>query len=259
MKLNPKKCSFSIEEGKFLGHIITPEGIKIHPDKIQAIMTMQAPKTLHEVQSLNLKVVALGRYLSRSTEKSLPLFRKLKHCLQKKDFKWTEEANEAFTQMKQYIVNLPNLTAPQKGEVLLVYLSVCNEAVGAVLMVERERKQLPVYFVSKVLQGAELNYNPLEKLALAILFTSRRLGRYFQAHRIRVITNQPLKQILGRPEMAGRIAKWAIELGGYEIEYAPRSAMKGQVLADFITEIPTQAIESVQVLSKKKGKRDLLE
>lgn len=71
-----------------------------------------------------------------------------------------------------------------------------------------------------------------------MLHASRRLRRYFEAHPIRVITDQPIKQILNKAEASGRLTKYSVELGAYDITYIPRSAIKGQVLADFISEVP---------------------
>lgn len=71
------------------------------------------------------------------------------------------------------------------------------------------------------------------------MHTARRLRRYFQAHSICVLTDQPIRQVLLKPENSGRLAKWAIELGEHDITYKPRSAVKGQILADFIAESST--------------------
>ncbi|GKB12552.1 reverse transcriptase domain-containing protein [Tanacetum coccineum] len=95
---------------------------------------------------------------------------------------------------------------------------------------------MPVYFVSRALQGPEINYTSMEKLVLALVHASKRLKRYFQAHTIIVITDQPIKQVLSRPEVAGRLQKWSIELGEYDIQYRPRTSVKGKILADFIVE-----------------------
>lgn len=78
----------------------------------------------------------------------------------------------------------------------------------------------------------------MEKLVLALVHTAKRLRRYFQAHPMRVITEQPLRSILEKPEDSGRLAKWAVGLGEHKIEYVPRRAYKGQVFADFLTELP---------------------
>lgn len=70
------------------------------------------------------------------------------------------------------------------------------------------------------------------------MHAGRRLKHYFQAHPIVVLTNQPLKQIWMKPEASGRLVKWAIELGEHDITFSPRNSVKGQVLADFISEMP---------------------
>ncbi|GKC42424.1 reverse transcriptase domain-containing protein [Tanacetum coccineum] len=107
-------------------------------------------------------------------------------------------------------------------------------------MTDREGKQVPVYFVSRALRGPEINYTPMEKLVLALLSASKRLKRYFQAHTIVVITDQPIKQLLSSSEISGRMLKWKFELEGYDIQYRPRTAIKGQILADFIVERPEE-------------------
>nr|GEZ04909.1 hypothetical protein [Tanacetum cinerariifolium] len=83
MKLNPKKCSFGLVEGVFLGYVITPEGIKPCPDKTAAVLQLPSPQTVKEVQSLNGKLASLNRFLSESAEKSLPLFQTLKNALKR--------------------------------------------------------------------------------------------------------------------------------------------------------------------------------
>ncbi|GJZ05071.1 reverse transcriptase domain-containing protein [Tanacetum coccineum] len=179
-------------------------------------------------------------FITNQAEKSLPFFKTLKKCTKKSDFLWTEEAEAAFRQMKEHIAKLPMLTAPEEQEELIVYLAASKEAVSAVLMTEREARQMPIYFVSRALRGPEVNYTPMEKVVLALVHASKRLRRYFQAHPIIVITDQPIKNILSNPEVAGRMQKWSIQLGEFGIHYRPRVSVKGQVLADFIVERPEE-------------------
>ncbi|GJU36581.1 reverse transcriptase domain-containing protein [Tanacetum coccineum] len=116
MKLNPKKCAFGAVEGMFLGYIITPEGIKPCPSKTEAVLQISSPLTIKEVQSLNGKLASLNRFLSKSAETSLPLFKTLKKCIKKSDFHWTPEAKQAFKQLKQHLSELPLLVAPKPKE-----------------------------------------------------------------------------------------------------------------------------------------------
>ncbi|GKB98784.1 putative nucleotidyltransferase, ribonuclease H [Tanacetum coccineum] len=247
MKLNPKKCSFGMEEGKFLGYIVTSEGIRANPDKTKAVMDMPSPKTLKQMQSLSGKLAALNSFLSKSAERSLPFLDTLKKCTNKKDFRWTEAAEAAFLEMKKLVSELPTLTTPKKGETLMMYLAAASEAVSAVLLTERNGRQMPIHYVSRSLQGAETNYAPMEKLALALVHAARRLRRYFQAHPIKVITDSPIGQVLNNSGASGRLAKWAVELGAYGITYVPRVAIKGQVLADFLADTPTEISATAEV------------
>ncbi|GJY61338.1 reverse transcriptase domain-containing protein [Tanacetum coccineum] len=248
MKLNPKKCTFGATEGMFLGYMISPEGIKPCPDKTEAVLQLPSPRTIKEVQSLNGKLASLNRFLSKSAEKSLPLFKTLKKCIKKSDFHWTPEAEQAFKQLKQHLVKLPMLVAPKPKEELIMYLSASYGAISAVLMTERDTVQTPVYFVSRALQAPELNYTPMEKLVLALVCAAKRLRRYFQAHPIVVITDQPIKQVISRPDVAGRLQKWSIMLGEHNITYRPRTSVKGQILADFLVEKPDDAPPEASVI-----------
>ena len=128
------------------------------------------------------------------------------------------------------------LSKPETGESLILYLATTEHAISSVLVREDGRQQKPVYYVSKRLLGAESRYPSMEKLALSLVHASRKLRPYFQAHPIRVYTDQPLRQALAKPETSGRLLKWAVELGQFEITYHPRTTIKGQALADFIVE-----------------------
>ncbi|GJV66210.1 reverse transcriptase domain-containing protein [Tanacetum coccineum] len=196
MKLNLKKCTFGAEEGTFLGHVVSMKGIKACLEKAKAVMKLQSPQRLKKEQSLNKKLESLNRFLSKSAEKSLPFFKTLKWCVKKSDFQWTPEAERAFQGMKQCIVELRMVTAPRPKEELIMYLCVAREAISAVLLAEIDLQQILVYFVSRALQAPEINYNSMEKLVLALVHATRRLRRYFQAHPVVVITDQPIKQIL---------------------------------------------------------------
>ncbi|GKC77586.1 reverse transcriptase domain-containing protein [Tanacetum coccineum] len=164
MKLNPKKCTFGIEEGMFLGNKVNTEGIKVCAGKVEAVLSLPSPKCLKDVQKLNEKLASLNRFLSKSSKKSLPFFKTLKKCTKKNDLQWTAEAKVAFKEMKKLITELPTLTAPREKEELIVYLAVAREAMSAVLITERGVKQMPLYFISRALQGPEINYTPMEKL-----------------------------------------------------------------------------------------------
>ncbi|GJX33371.1 reverse transcriptase domain-containing protein [Tanacetum coccineum] len=121
---------------------ITSEGIRANPEKAKAVMDMPSPKTLKQMQSL-----------------------------------MTEAAESSVPRDEEVGILVPTLTTPKKGETLMMYLACTNEAVSAVLLTKRNGRQMPIHYVSRSLQGAETNYAPMEKLALALVHAARRLRR----------------------------------------------------------------------------------
>ncbi|CAL2265115.1 unnamed protein product [Prunus armeniaca] len=229
------KCAFGVSSGKFFGFVISQMGIEANPEKIKAIIDMEKLKTQKDIQSLTGRVAALTRFISKATDRCRPFFKALKGG--KHHITWTSKCDRAFQDLKNYMSKAPLSSKPLPGEVLLLYLSVSNTAVSSVLIRKPEKAELPIFYVSKALQSAELRYPPLEQLALALVISTRRLRPYFQAHEITVLTNQPLRQVLQNPETSGRLIKWAIELGEFDIQFKPRPAEKGQAIADFISEL----------------------
>ncbi|GJW91500.1 reverse transcriptase domain-containing protein [Tanacetum coccineum] len=151
MKLNPKKCSFNMEEGPFLGHLITRQGIIANPSKVKVVTDLVQPKTLKDILSLNGKLAALSRFLSKGAEKSIPFFKALKSCTDKKIIQWMKEAEEAFQKMKKFMEILPTLTALIKGEVLVMYLAASTKSISVVLLAKMQRKENSNLFCEQVL------------------------------------------------------------------------------------------------------------
>nr|GEW27167.1 reverse transcriptase domain-containing protein [Tanacetum cinerariifolium] len=171
MKLNPKKCTFGAEEGVFLGYVVTPEGIKPCLDKIAAVLQLPSPWTIKE-----------------------------------SDFHWTAEAEQAFKQLKQHLSELPLLVAPKPKEELIIYLSATYRAISAVLMTERGATQTPIYFISRALQGPKLNYTPMKKLVLSLVFAAKRLQRTTietECHARRTQYHIPAKNVSERTDPNG--------------------------------------------------------
>jgi len=123
---------------------------------------------------------------------------------------------------------------------LLLYVSPTESAVSAVLVQEQEnehsKKQVPVYFMSKAIPGSKIYYSEIEKIAYAVLIAARKLKHYFQAHKIKVPTNHPLKEVLQSCRSSERFGKWAVELSQHYIEFEKRTSIKTQVLADFVAD-----------------------
>jgi len=172
LKLNPKKCLFGVEAGKFLGFLLTKRGIEANPEKCAAILAMRTPISIKKVQQLTGRMVVLSRFVSPGGDKGHPYH----HCLRRNNkFIWTRECEEAFLKLKEYLANPPVLCMSQLGTPLHLYFAVTERAISSVFVQEHDQVQKPIYFVSKVLQGPEVRYQALEKATLVVVFSARRL------------------------------------------------------------------------------------
>jgi ribonuclease HI len=144
---------------------------------------------------------------------------------------------------------MTKLCPPEPKSPLLLYVSASNLAVSAVLVQEKEEegklKQIPVYFASEALSGSKIFYSEVEKIAYAVIMAARKLKHYFEGHKMRVITNQPLSNLFANREASTRIIKWGAELSEYVVDFERRSAIKSQVLTDFVVDwtSPTQNLD----------------
>ena len=134
MKLNPSKCAFRVSSGKFLGFMVSHRGIEANPDKIQAILNMEPPRNIKEVQSLTGRVATPNRFVLKATDKCLPFFKVLK-----KAFEWTDECQKAFQDLKTYLTIAPLLSLSIPGEELYLYLVVSSYTVSSTLIREEEK------------------------------------------------------------------------------------------------------------------------
>jgi hypothetical protein len=182
---------------------------------------MTLPRTVKEVQSLTERVATLNRFVSRVIDKCLPFFKMLKRA-----FTWTNECQKSFEELKKYLTSPPLFSPSKQGEHLSLYLAVSPTAVSSALIREENGVQLPVYYTNKAFQGAKERYPTMEKLALALVVAARKLRPYFQAHTVIVLTNHPLRKAMSKPDAAGRLIQWAIELSEFDIEYRLRQAIK---------------------------------
>ncbi|XP_075473428.1 uncharacterized protein LOC142504447 [Primulina tabacum] len=213
IKLNPAKCIFGVKSGKFLGLIVTDRGIEVNQEKVESVLSMPSPRSVKEVQKLTGRIASLSRFIFRSAHRSYPFFQILRKAQQ---FGWDEKCEQAFQDLKIHLAGLPVLVKPEPGEKLYVYLSATEYAVSSVLIKEEGTDQKPVYYVSHALRGPEL---------------------------------RPLGRIMTHSEVSGRMIKWTVELGEYDIEYKPRVAIKAQALSDFLSEMIQPSEEEVWKVS----------
>jgi hypothetical protein len=181
----------------------------------------------------------------------MPLYRLLRKT---ERFTWTPEVEEALENLKALFTSAPILLPPHCRRSPLDLRRRYHSG-GQRRDRGRETRrrhalpiQRPVYFISEVLSETKIRYPQIQKLLYAVILTRRKLRHYFESHPVTVVSSFPLGEIIQCREASGRIAKWAVEIMGETISFAPRKAIKSQVLADFVaewvdTQLPTAPIQ----------------
>ncbi|KAK4383074.1 hypothetical protein Sango_2811200 [Sesamum angolense] len=211
LKMNPSKCAFGVTSEKFLGFIVRQRGIEIKQANIDAILRMLEPRNIHELKSLQGKLVYLRRFISNLAGRCQPFSR-----LMKKDvpFQWDEACDKAFKSIKSYLMKPRVLVAPVPGRPLILYVAAQEHSIGILLARKNdEGKENTLYYLSRTMTLNELKYPLIEKLCLALIFSIQKLKHYFQSHSIHLVSKaNPLKYVMATPVLSDRLARWYHQL-----------------------------------------------
>jgi ribonuclease HI len=237
LKMNPLKCAFGVSAGKFLGFLVHQRGIDVDPTRASAIATMKPPTTHKELKSFLGKLSYIRRFipgLAAVTSAFSPLLKK------GASFRWSTECQEAFEKVQNIMTKLPTVCAPISGKSLRLYLASNSQAIGALIAQEDGNGvEQPIYYVSRTLKDAESRYSGAERSCLALIYASQRLRHYFLAHKVQLMTkSHPIRSLLHRSVLSGRLAQWLLQLSQYEIIAETPTAVKSQAIADLLAQFP---------------------
>uniref|UniRef100_A0A2N9GMU2 RNA-directed DNA polymerase n=1 Tax=Fagus sylvatica TaxID=28930 RepID=A0A2N9GMU2_FAGSY len=237
LKMNPLKCAFGVSAGKFLGFLVHQRGIDVDPARSSAIATMKPPTTHKELKSFLGKLSYIRRFipgLAAVTSTFAPLLKK------GASFHWSTECQEAFEKVQNIMTKLPTVCAPIPEKSLRLYLASNSQAIGALIAQENDNGvEQPIYYVSRTLKDAESRYSGAERSCLALIYASQRLRHYFLAHKVQLMTkSHPIRSLLQRPVLSGRLAQWLLQLSQYEITAETPTAIKSQAIADLLAQFP---------------------
>ena len=202
ISLNPKKSTFGIDEGKLLGHIVSKEGIRLDPERAQAINAIAAPHNIASLQSFFGKINFVRRFIPNLAELAKPL-----NALLKKDTKfiWDETCKNAFMKLKKAISTAPVLACLDYSKEFLVYSYASEDTIAGVLLQKNDEKhEQPIAFMSKNLRDAELKHTTTEKQAYALVKTLKHFRAYIGYSKIKAfVPYQAVKDVLSHADGIG--------------------------------------------------------
>jgi hypothetical protein len=235
LSLNPKKSHFAIKKDKLLGHIVSVEGVKIDPSRVEAIKNISLPRSKKEIQSFLGKTNFLRRFISNFVE----LVKFITSMLRKgNEVKWKLEARNSFDQIKQAPTEAPILISPNYSkEFLISYFSSNDTLVVVLLWKKSDGMEQSIYFFSKALKDVEVRYDIMEKKSYALV-KALKAFKVYVLHSIIIsyVPSNSVKEILIQPDIDGNRSKWISKILEFYIEMKPTKMVKGQGLARLLAE-----------------------
>jgi hypothetical protein len=224
--LNPKKNLLGLEEGKLLGNIISKDGIKIDPSRIEAIQELDLPRNIKKLQLFIGKIFFLRTFIPNLEE----ILRNITNMLKKyTKIKWNTESKQSFEQVKHALTQAPILINPYYTKDFYLFSFASEHTIVAVLMQKNnEGHEQTISFFRKSLRDATLNYNIMEKQAFALVKARKYFRVYIlHSHTIAYVPNTVVKDILTWDNPDGRRGKWIFAILEYDIEIKPTKLIKG--------------------------------
>lgn len=232
LKLQCTKCQFLRKEITFLGHLITPAGIKPNPTTVEAVHKFPNPRNKREVQSFLGLANYYRRFIPRFSEIAEPLN---KLTRKRVTFEFTEECKTALEKLKQSLIEPPVLKYPDLNRPFILTTDASDYSLGAILSQVYSQGEFPIAYASRSLGKSERNYSVIEKEMLAIYWAVNNFRPYLYGRKFTVVTDH--KPLVGNlTKVPNRILKWNLKLSEYNYDMVHKSG-KQNTNADALSRI----------------------
>jgi hypothetical protein len=236
LSLSTEKCHMMMSEGIVLGHFISSQGIQVDPSKIQVIKNLPTPKTQTDIRSFLGHAGYYRRFIKNFSKIASPLFVLL---MKNTEFNWTNQCEEAFRTLKHQVSTAPILRGPDWTLPFHISSDASDTAIGAVLGQEEDHLPYAIYFISKNMSPAELNYTVTEKEFLAVIYAINKFRHYITGYSTFVHTDHSaIKYLMNKPITNARVTRWLLLLQEFDITIVDRPG-KENVVADFLSRLTT--------------------
>lgn len=248
LRINPEKCEFFKRETKYLGHVVSGDGIQTDPEKVAAISEMKAPQNIKEVRRFLGVASWYRRFVENFAEISNPLTQLLKKG---KHWKWGEAQQKAFELLKEKLTTAPVLVCPDFNKTFTLQTDASDYGIGVVLTQEFDGSEKVIAYASRHLNKAERNYSTTEKECLAIIWGIRKMKPYLEGYQFRILTDHlSLKWLNSIESPTGRLARWALELQQFNFIVQYRKG-KQNTVADALSRQPCEKLNSIKLSPTK--------
>uniref|UniRef100_A0A0P4ZJF0 RNA-directed DNA polymerase n=2 Tax=Daphnia magna TaxID=35525 RepID=A0A0P4ZJF0_9CRUS len=245
LKLKLNKCQFAKRSVNYLGHVISTDGIKPDPSKIDKIVNYKTPTSVDEVRSFLGLAGYYRRFIKDFGSIAKPLTRLTHKDLSRKPFAWGTEEQVAFEKLRNSLVTPPVLAYPNFNEKFFLFTDACEYGIGAVLSQMQDGQEHPIAYSSRQLTKAETKYSTTEKEALAVVDAIKYFRHYLLDKPFEIISDhRPLQWLKNQKDNNGRLGRWAILLAAtnYELKYRPGRIHQN---ADCLSRLKVASIQPV--------------
>uniref|UniRef100_A0A8R1I4Q2 RNA-directed DNA polymerase n=2 Tax=Caenorhabditis japonica TaxID=281687 RepID=A0A8R1I4Q2_CAEJA len=253
MKLKVDKCSFAVNQITFLGFIVSKDGLKPDPKKTRAVSEFPIPRTVKDVRAFLGTASFYRRFVNNFSKIAAPIIELTK---KEEPFVWTEERQKSFQALKDALTSEPVLVAPRLGKPFIIEVDASGKGVGAVLYQaqDEEGKDLRVVsYASRVYNAYEKNYPAIELEACGLVFAVKTFRPYIDGARTTIVTDHsPLKSLMYRKELVGRLSKYQIVLQEFDIEIIYRPG-KQNIVCDTLSRYHPEDTNEDKVLPTSKN------
>eukprot|EP00731_Ephydatia_muelleri_P017894 Em0010g992a len=216
LKLKPNKCHFARSEIRYLGHIVSRDGVKADPEKLRAITSYPIPRDVKELRQF----LGLANYYRRFIEGYSVIAEPL-HKLTRKSaagYKWTDECGRAFLALQQRLVSPPILAYPQFAHKFTLATDASDSALGGILSQVINGQERVISYWSRQLNKAERNYSTVEREALAVVAAVKEFYPYLYGRPFTLYTDHnPLTSLHGLKDTGGRLTRWLLYLQQFDM------------------------------------------
>ncbi|KAG1392547.1 hypothetical protein G6F60_012004 [Rhizopus arrhizus] len=235
LKLNPEKCFFFKDHLKFLGYIVTKEGIQTDPSKIEKIQSYPVPKTLTQIRGFLGLASYYRRFIKNFAAIARPLHDQTKTS---KKIPWTEKTTESFESLKKLLTEAPVLSRPDFNRGFILVTDASRNGLGCILtQLDDNGYEHPIIYASRSLKSSEVNYGVSKLECLAVIWAVKQFRPYLLGKKFTIITDHSaLKGLLNTSNPSGIIARWITILSEYEYEIKYRPGRVNES-ADFLSRL----------------------